>query len=110
MRQRVALARALAAHPRLLVADEPTSMLDASLRAELLALLRRLARDRGLGVLFITHDLPSAAAIADRLIVLRRGRIVEAGSIGATLRKPAHPYTRELLEAARLPEIHEAIS
>jgi ABC-type dipeptide/oligopeptide/nickel transport system ATPase component len=66
-------------------------------------LLRRLARDRGLGVVFITHDLPSAAAIADRVIVLRRGRIVEEGPIAATLRAPSHAYTRELLEAARLP-------
>ena len=102
-RQRVALARALAAAPELLVADEPTSMLDASLRADLLALLRRLARERGLGVVFITHDLPSAAAIADRVLVLRRGRVVEAGPIAATLRAPTHAYTRELLEAARLP-------
>jgi ABC-type glutathione transport system ATPase component len=100
-RQRVALARALAAEPRLLIADEPTSMLDASLRADLLALLRRLARDRGLGVLFITHDLSSAAAIADHVIVLRRGKVVEAGAVGATLRHPSHPYTRELLAAAR---------
>jgi ABC-type glutathione transport system ATPase component/ABC-type dipeptide/oligopeptide/nickel transport system permease subunit len=104
-RQRVALARALAAEPRLLVADEPTSMLDASLRAELLALLRRLARERGLGVVFITHDLPSAAAIADRVLVLRRGRIIEEGQIGAVLREPSHAYTRELLEAARQPEL-----
>jgi ABC-type glutathione transport system ATPase component/ABC-type dipeptide/oligopeptide/nickel transport system permease subunit len=109
-RQRVALARALAADPKLLVADEPTSMLDASLRAELLALLRRLARERGLGVLFITHDLPSATAIADRVIVLRRGRIVEDGPIEATLRAPVHAYTRELLDAARLPELHEKVS
>ncbi|HUQ02946.1 MAG TPA: ATP-binding cassette domain-containing protein [Kofleriaceae bacterium] len=109
-RQRVALARALAANPKLLIADEPTSMLDASLRSELLALLRRLARDRGLAVVFITHDLPSAAAIADRVLVLRRGRVVEEGPIGATLRAPSHAYTRELLEAARLPELHEAIS
>ncbi len=109
-RQRVALARALAASPRLLIADEPTSMLDASLRAELLDLLRRLAETRGLGVIFITHDLPSAAAIADRVIVLHRGRIVEQGPIAPTLRAPADTYTRELLAAARLPELHETVS
>jgi ABC-type glutathione transport system ATPase component len=109
-RQRVALARALAGDPRLLVADEPTSMLDASLRAELLALVRRLARERGLGVIFITHDLPSAAAIADRVIVLCRGRVVEEGPIADTLREPVHAYTRELLAAARLPELHETVS
>jgi ABC-type glutathione transport system ATPase component len=109
-RQRVALARALAANPKLLVADEPTSMLDASLRAELLDLLRRLAEGRGLGVIFITHDLPSAAAIADRVIVLHCGRIVEQGPIAPTLRAPAHAYTRELLTAARLPELHETVS
>jgi peptide/nickel transport system ATP-binding protein len=76
-RQRVAIARALAARPRLLVADEPTSMLDASLRADLLALLRRTARERGVGVLLITHDLAGAAATADRVIQLYRGHIVE---------------------------------
>ncbi len=99
-RQRVALARALAADPALLVADEPTSMLDASLRADLLALLRRLARERGLGILFITHDLPSAAAIADRVIVLHHGKVVEHGPVARLLGEPAHPYTRELLAAA----------
>ncbi|HEX5060991.1 MAG TPA: dipeptide ABC transporter ATP-binding protein [Kofleriaceae bacterium] len=113
-RQRVALARALAADPRLLIADEPTSMLDASLRAELLALLRELAHERGLGVVLVTHDLPSAAAIADRVLVLRRGRVVEDGPIGPTLRAPSHPYTGELLDAARhCPsslERHEAVS
>ncbi|HTJ47187.1 MAG TPA: ATP-binding cassette domain-containing protein, partial [Kofleriaceae bacterium] len=115
-RQRVALARALAADPKLLIADEPTSMLDASLRADLLALLRRLARDRGLGVLFITHDLASAAAIADRALVLYRGRIVERGAIADTLGEPSHEYTRRLIEAARFtphtPEqaTHEAVS
>ncbi len=108
-RQRVALARALAAAPRLLIADEPTSMLDASLRADLLALLRKLARDRGLGVLFITHDLASAAAIADRVIVLYRGKIVEEGPVGQVLREPTHDYTRQLLAAARFePETTDA--
>jgi ABC-type glutathione transport system ATPase component/ABC-type dipeptide/oligopeptide/nickel transport system permease subunit len=100
-RQRVALARALARDPHVLVADEPTSMLDASLRADLLALLRRLARDRGLGVLFITHDLASAAAIADRVIVLYKGKIVEEGPVERTLRHPTHAYTRQLMAAAR---------
>jgi ABC-type dipeptide/oligopeptide/nickel transport system ATPase component len=76
-------------------------MLDASLRADLLALLRRLARERGLGVLLITHDLASAAAIADRVIVLYRGRLVEEGPVGTVLREPAHAYTRALLTAAR---------
>jgi ABC-type dipeptide/oligopeptide/nickel transport system ATPase component len=85
-------------------------MLDASLRAELLALLRRLARERGLGVLLITHDLPSAAAIADRVLVLKSGRVVEEGPIEATLRAPSHEYTRALLEAANHEAIHEAVS
>ena len=100
-RQRVALARALARDPHVLVADEPTSMLDASLRADLLALLRRLARDRGLGILFITHDLASAAAIADRVVVLYKGKIVEEGPVDRTLRHPTHAYTRQLMAAAR---------
>jgi peptide/nickel transport system ATP-binding protein len=98
-RQRVAIARALAAAPRVLVADEPTSMLDVSTRAGVLALLRRLTDERQLALLFITHDLASAHALADRVVVLFAGRVVEHGPAASVLAAPAHPYTRLLLEA-----------
>jgi ABC-type glutathione transport system ATPase component len=99
-RQRVGIARALAAGPEVIVADEPTSMLDVSTRLGVLTLLRRLADERRLAILVITHDLPSAAAIADRVLVLYAGRIVEAGATATVLRAPAHEYTRLLLSSA----------
>jgi peptide/nickel transport system ATP-binding protein len=99
-RQRVAVARALAAGPELIIADEPTSMLDVSTRLGVLQLLRKLADERRLGILFITHDLASAAAIADRVLTLYAGRIVESGTRAAVLFAPAHPYTKLLLASA----------
>ena len=99
-RQRVAIARALAVQPDLLVADEPTSMLDVSLRAGVLGLLARLERERGLAVVLITHDLASARTLADRILVLYRGRIVEEGPAAAVVGSPAHPYTRALVAAS----------
>jgi peptide/nickel transport system ATP-binding protein len=96
-RQRVAIARALAVDPDLLVADEPTSMLDVSIRMGVLNLLGRLKRERRLAILLITHDLASARYLADRILVLFRGRVVEAGSSDAVVRRPAHPYTQALL-------------
>jgi peptide/nickel transport system ATP-binding protein len=98
-RQRVAVARALAVEPDLLVADEPTSMLDVSIRMGILSLLGRLKRERGLAILLITHDLASASFLADRVLVLFRGRVVEAGPSGALVEAPAHPYTRALIAA-----------
>jgi ABC-type glutathione transport system ATPase component len=98
-RQRVAIARALAVEPDLLVADEPTSMLDVSIRTGVLNLLARLKRERGLGILLITHDLASARYLADRILVLHRGRIVEEGPSRDVVSAPAHPYTRALLAA-----------
>jgi peptide/nickel transport system ATP-binding protein len=97
-RQRVAIARALAVEPDLLVADEPTSMLDVSLRAGILKLLKGL-KERGLGILLITHDLASARALADRIAVLNKGRIVEEGPAAQVIGAPQHPYTRALLAA-----------
>jgi peptide/nickel transport system ATP-binding protein len=96
-RQRVAIARALAVEPDLLVADEPTSMLDVSIRTGVLNLLLRLKREQGLGIILITHDLASARYLADRIMVLYRGRIVEDGPSRAIVSAPAHPYTRALL-------------
>jgi peptide/nickel transport system ATP-binding protein len=98
-RQRVCVARALAVDPALVLADEPTSMLDASLRAELLALLAALTARRGRAMLLITHDLGAARAIADRLLVLDGGRIVEAGPTAAVLDAPVHATTRALMDA-----------
>ncbi|MDX2193587.1 MAG: ABC transporter ATP-binding protein [Gemmatimonadales bacterium] len=99
LRQRVLLALALAAEPALLVADEPTTALDVTVQAQVLALLQRLRRDRGLGVLFVTHDLGLVAEQADRVLVMYAGRIVEAGPTAALFARPAHPYTRALLAA-----------
>jgi oligopeptide/dipeptide ABC transporter ATP-binding protein len=96
-RQRVAIARALAVQPDLLVADEPTSMLDVSIRTGVLNLLAQLKRDQGLAILLITHDLAAARYLADRILVLYRGRVVEDGPSRALIESPAHPYTRALL-------------
>jgi len=98
-RQRVAIARALAVEPDVLIADEPTSMLDVSIRLGVLELLARLKRERNVAILLITHDLASARYLADRVLVLYRGRIVEDGPCDAVVSDPAHPYSRELLDA-----------
>jgi peptide/nickel transport system ATP-binding protein len=100
-RQRVAFARALVTEPRLILADEPTQMLDGSLRAELADLIEELRGAHGVAVLHITHDLALAQRSCDRLVVLRGGRVVEEGACDAVLTRPAHPYTRALLDAAR---------
>jgi peptide/nickel transport system ATP-binding protein len=96
-RQRVAIARALAVDPDLLIADEPTSMLDVSIRMGLLNLLARLKRERRLAILLITHDLASARYLSDRILVLFRGRVVEDGPADTVVEAPAHPYTQALL-------------
>jgi oligopeptide/dipeptide ABC transporter ATP-binding protein len=103
-RQRVALARALAPGPELLVADEPTSMLDVSIRMGVLRLLATLRRERGLALLFITHDLVSAGFLADRVIVLYAGEVMEVGPAARVIATPAHPYTRLLVAAAPRPQ------
>ena len=100
-RQRVAVARALAAGPKVIIADEPTSMLDASTRVGVLDLLRRLTRERGITILLITHDLATARHLADRIVVLAGARVVEQGVTSAVFEAPSHPYTRQLLEASR---------
>ncbi|MFB7575517.1 ABC transporter ATP-binding protein [Streptomyces sp. NPDC056165] len=99
-RQRVAIARALAAHPDLLVCDEVTSALDVSVQAAILEVLAELRDDLGVAMLFITHDLGVVSVVADRIIVLERGRICEAGPTEQLLSEPQHPYTRRLVDAA----------
>jgi len=99
-RQRVAIAAALIVGPELLVADEPVSMLDVSVRAGVMSLLRRLCVEDGVGILMITHDLALAAHFADRIAVMYLGRIVEVGDARTVLRDPRHPYTRALRDVA----------
>ena len=103
-RQRVVAAAALALEPRVLIADEPVSMLDVSIRAEILNLLRSLATDRRIAVVMITHDLSTVAAYADRIAVMYLGRIVEIGNARRILADPQHPYTRALLSVVPVPD------
>ena len=107
-RQRVCVARALAVDPALIVADEPTSMLDASIQRDILDLLDSLRAARGLAFLYITHDLGVARRLADRVVVLLEGRVVESGPTARVLEEPAHPYTRLLLAAVPDPR-HRAL-
>jgi peptide/nickel transport system ATP-binding protein len=106
MRQRVMLAIALAARPRLLIADEPTTALDVTIQAQILDLLARLRRELAMAVLLVTHDLGVVAERADRIAVMYAGRIVETGDADAVLRQPRHPYTRGLL--ASIPRLGAA--
>ncbi|MER7507901.1 ABC transporter ATP-binding protein [Streptomyces lavendulae] len=97
MLQRVVIAAALTAEPRLLLCDEPTTALDVSTQAEILAVLGRLRRERGLGLLLITHDIELAASVTDRIYVMYAGRIVETAPVGDLFTTPRHPYTAGLL-------------
>ncbi|MET8755475.1 ABC transporter ATP-binding protein [Streptomyces sp. NPDC004667] len=97
MLQRVVIAAALTAEPRLLLCDEPTTALDVSTQAEILAVLGRLRRERGLGLLLITHDIELAASVSDRIYVMYAGRIVETAPVGDLFTTPRHPYTAGLL-------------
>lgn len=107
-RQRVVIARALACEPEVIVADEPVSMLDLSLRAGVLRLLRDLRHDTGVSLLYITHDLLSARMITDRIMVLHHGRVVEAGATAEVMRNPQAEYTERLLDAIPTPHrIHQ---
>jgi peptide/nickel transport system ATP-binding protein len=97
MRQRAMIALALACRPKILLADEPTTALDATVQIQVLVLLRRLQRELGMGMIFVTHDIGVAAEIADTVAVMYAGRIVENGPVARVLRAPAHPYTVGLL-------------
>lgn len=107
-RQRVMVARALMLRPRLLIADEPTSMLDASMRANVLNLLRDIRERHGMAVLFITHDIGQAYYLSDRMLVMYQGNLVEQGPAEELLAAPQHEYTRRLL--ADVPKLHERIA
>ncbi len=99
MRQRVVIAMALACEPRLLIADEPTTALDVTIQAEILALMDRLKRETGTAVMFITHDMAVVAQMADRVVVMFRGNKVEEGTVEEIFENPQHPYTKALLAA-----------
>jgi peptide/nickel transport system ATP-binding protein len=93
------IALALACNPQLLLADEPTTALDATVQIQILLLLRELQKDLGLAVVFVTHDIGAAVEVADRIAVMYAGRIVEEGPARTLLRQPRHPYTRALLQS-----------
>ncbi|MEI4485352.1 ABC transporter ATP-binding protein [Frigidibacter sp. MR17.14] len=97
MRQRVVIALALAGNPRLIIADEPTTALDVSIQAQITALLRRICKEQGAGVMLVTHDMGVIAETADRVAVMYAGRLVEIGPVDEVLRAPKHPYTRGLM-------------
>ncbi|MBE7418659.1 MAG: ABC transporter ATP-binding protein [Ideonella sp.] len=103
MSQRVMIAMALACNPRLLIADEPTTALDVTVQAQIFDLLRELQRDNGTAILMITHDMGAVAEMADRVMVMYAGRVIEQGSVEQVLHTPRHPYTQGLIEC--LPEL-----
>jgi oligopeptide/dipeptide ABC transporter ATP-binding protein len=105
-RQRINVARALLLRPKLLVADEPVSMVDASLRANILETLRGLQRTHGVSIIYITHDLTTAYHIAKSIIVLYRGSVMEAGDVDTVIKTPKHPYTRLLIDSIPWPDIN----
>jgi peptide/nickel transport system ATP-binding protein len=107
-RQRVAIARALAVDPEIILADEPISMLDVSIRMGVLNLMEGMKRERGIGFLYITHDLASARYIADRTMVMYAGHMVEGAESTELMDKPAHPYTQLLLSA--VPDPHGGLA
>ncbi len=105
-RQRINIARALLLRPKLLVADEPVSMVDASLRANILETLRALQKDYGVSIIYITHDLTTAYHIANSIVVLYRGQVMEAGDVDKVIKNPQHPYTKLLIDSIPWPDIN----
>ena len=106
--QRVAIARALLAEPKLIVADEPVSMIDASLRMSIVNLFKTLRDDLGISIIYVTHDLATAYYISDRIMIMQKGSVVESGDARTVLKAPRHPYTHQLREAVLLPEVANA--
>jgi len=105
-RQRINVARALVLRPKLLVADEPVSMVDASLRANILETLRGLQKDYGVSIIYITHDLTTAYHIANSIVVLYRGQVMEAGDVDKVIKNPQHPYTKLLIDSIPWPDMN----
>ena len=103
-RQRVVIARALVVKPKMIIADEPVSMLDVSIRAEILELMSEIHNNNKISFIYITHDLATAKYFADRIIILYEGKIVETGNINDVLTKPKHHYTKALIEAISEPD------
>lgn len=103
-RQRITIARALLLKPRLIIADEPVSMVDASLRATILESLHTLYRDFGISFLYITHDLTTAYQVSKHIIILYRGTLAEAGDVEQVIKSPRHPYTQELIRSIPVPD------
>jgi peptide/nickel transport system ATP-binding protein len=103
-RQRITVARAILLKPRLIVADEPVSMVDASLRATILQTLRSLNEDLGISFVYITHDLTTAYQVSDNILVLYRGRVAEMGDVESVIKRPQHPYTQLLVGSIPLPD------
>ncbi len=99
MRQRAMIALALACRPKLLLADEPTTALDATVQIQILLLLRELQREFGMGMIFVTHDIGVAVEVSDRIAVMYAGEFVETGTVREIIRSPKHPYTKGLLAA-----------
>jgi len=105
-RQRINVARALVLRPKVLVADEPVSMVDASLRANILELLQSLEEDHGVSIIYITHDLTTAYHVARSIMILYRGTVMEAGDVDRIIKKPQHPYTRLLIDSIPWPDLN----
>ena len=103
-RQRVMVARSLLLKPQLIIADEPVSMVDASLRATILETLRSLNHELGIAILYITHDLTTAYQVADNIMIMYRGHVVEAGDVEHVINDPKHPYTRLLMQSIPMPD------
>jgi oligopeptide/dipeptide ABC transporter ATP-binding protein len=103
-RQRITIARALLLKPKLIIADEPVSMVDASLRATILANLHKLFTDFGISFIYITHDLTTAYQVSEKIVVLYHGTVAEAGNVEQVIKDPKHPYTRELIHSIPVPD------
>ena len=103
-RQRVVIARALVVKPKVIIADEPVSMLDVSIRAEILELLTNIQKQNKIAFIYITHDLATAKHFADRIIILYQGKVVETGDVNSVLTDPRHPYTQALIDAISEPD------